>query len=357
MKRLRILIVAMLICFPAMAEEQIVPAAGRVVGANQTVFRTDLRVVNLTTTVAIVQVTFLPSNTNNESATGVPVTIASRASLQIDDVLGTLFGVDVGVGALRLSSDSLFLATSRTYTPMVGCPGTNGQFVPALDPASATARSVIAHAQLSATGASGFRTNVGAVNPGSTTVDIRLQLRSGDGVLLGSASFSVLPLSHAQVSVAALFSQQSLTTSNAFVEVNASGPVLAYLSIIDNVSGDSMFVPASPDPFAPSSNEVEMIARQWVFEPSTIEVKAGELVTVRVRAIDIDHGIAFSGVGPFTCTTDQAGQCVLEPNNIVTVTFTPKAVGSFAFFCTRFCGDSTDGTQGHLTMRGTVVVK
>ena len=164
------------------------------------------------------------------------------------------------------------------------------------------------------------------------------------------------PFSHTQTSVATLFAQTSSTNDNAFLELSAATGFLAYVSVVDNSSGDSIFIPADLDPGTPRTVQL-ITARQWSFSPSTIEVIAGQPVTLQFKAIDIEHGVGVSGVGAVSCSNDQGGQCLLTPNQIVTVSFTPRDKGTFAFFCTRFCFESADGTQGHLTMRGTIVVK
>lgn len=347
-------VLAILFALPLEAAEKLIPAAARAFGANGTFFRSDVHLVNLSSELATVDLTWLPTATDNSAAATIPLIIAPRASIEIADVLGSLFGVSDGIGALRLSSSSAFVASSRTYTPSDDCPGTFGQFIPAVDAERAAARSVIAAVQIPASLSSGARTNIGLVNPAAASVEVRLHLRSGNGALAGTTTLTVPPFGHLQRSAAELFPSASQATS-AFVEVDGSGPLLAYASVIDNQSGDSIFVPAEMDPHV--AEGVEMIARQWVFEPEVIEVESGELVTLRVRAIDVEHGISFSGVGPFTCSSEQAGQCILRPGETVTVTFTPSAKGSFAFFCTRFCGESADALDGHETMRGTIIVR
>lgn len=341
----------------AMAAEYFIPAAAHVAGANATFFQTDLRIVNLASAPATVELTFLPTGSDNSSAARIPVTIAARASMQLDDVVANTFGVMSGGGAIRISSTADLAITSRTYTtsPNAQCPGSFGQFIAAMTSSDAFRKSVIPAIRTSATPTTGFRTNVGLVNPSASTVTVTLKLRDAGSRIVGTHSTSLPPLSHWQTSAASAFAVAT-TVDNAFVEVEASAPLFAYASVVDNQSGDSVFVPAIEDTGTPASGTV-IIARQWVFEPATIEVTAGTPVTLTMRAVDVDHGVGFSGVGPVICSPDQAGQCVLKPGEDVTITFTPASKGSFAFFCTRFCGSSADGAQSHATMRGTVVVK
>ncbi len=358
MKRIVILINFLFLCGNSLAFESYIAASARAEGANSTFFQTDLRLVNLADSVAEVDLTFLPSNVDNSAAVPVRLSVPPRESFELDDVIGNLFSVTSGVGAIRIVSESALAVTSRTYTPSgdPACPGTYGQSIPATPASEAVARSVIPNISLAPGTATGFRTNFGVVNPASMATTVSVTLRSGSGTTVATASLTLPPQGHTQQSVAALFGVQGTDTTNAFIEVDASAPVLAYASVVDNLSGDPVFIPAQPDSGTPSVG-LTIIAKQWVFEPEIIEVNVGEPVTLQVRAVDVDHGISFSGVGPFTCTSEQFGQCILVPNETVTVTFTPRTRGSFAFFCTRFCGDAANGSHGHATMRGTLVVK
>jgi plastocyanin len=358
MFRIRVL-VFLLLAFSTevTAADRYVPAVARGPGANGTFFRSDLRIVNLSASAASVDLTFLPSGSDNRTAQTVQLSVGGRESRDVDDVVQSVFGVAAGIGGLRVTSSADLVVTSRTYTSSGDpeCPGTYGQFIPALEASRAVTRGVIGHLGSSEVPVSGFRTNIGAVNPSDASVTVVLNLRNGaGGASLGTATLALQPFGHLQQGLASLFSVATLTSSNLFLEIDAPSAVLAYASIVDNESGDSIFITAEPDSGTPKDG-LAILARQWEFEPARIEVNVGERVTVQVRAVDVEHGISFSGVGPFTCTSEQAGQCVLVPGQTVTVTFTPSQTGEFAYFCTRFCGG--DGAHGHDTMRGTLVVK
>lgn len=341
------------------AADKIIPAAAHAPGANATFFQTDVRIVNLASTPATVEITWLPSNTDNSTASKASVTIGPRATHAIDDAVLKLFAVTNGGGALRLTSASDFAASSRTYTTSSssGCSGTFGQYIAAIDSSATSKRSVIPNVRTSSDPTKGFRTNIGVVNLSATTASVTLRLRDSGGALIATSQLGVLPFGHTQNSVTALFNSTTLTNDNLFVEVDASTDVIAYGSVIDNQSGDPIFIFAAPDSGTPAPAVPVIVARQWVFEPDTVKTKVGQETTVVIKATDVDHGVGFSGVGPFSCSSDQAGQCVLRPGEEVTIRFTPRNAGSFAFFCTRFCGASDDGSVGHATMRGTIVVE
>lgn len=87
---------------------------------------------------------------------------------------------------------------------------------------------------------------------------------------------------------------------------------------------------------------IDVIARQWVFEPATIRVKTGQRVTLRINSTDVTHGIA---IPEFNISEN------LVAGKVIDVTFTPDKAGSFDFFCSIFCG------SGHKDMKGTLIVE
>jgi cytochrome c oxidase subunit II len=87
---------------------------------------------------------------------------------------------------------------------------------------------------------------------------------------------------------------------------------------------------------------VEMIAKQWSFEPSEVRVKLGEKVRFNITNVDVAHGIAIPALG--LRETLPAGQKT-------TVEFTASKQGSFKFVCSVFCG------SGHSGMSGTLIVE
>lgn len=87
---------------------------------------------------------------------------------------------------------------------------------------------------------------------------------------------------------------------------------------------------------------VEMKAHQFAFEPSTVVVRSGEKVRLKVTSTDVTHGIAIEEYG-----VDQ----MLPPNETKEVTFTADEAGTYEFHCSVYCG------SGHGDMTGQIVVK
>ena len=88
--------------------------------------------------------------------------------------------------------------------------------------------------------------------------------------------------------------------------------------------------------------EVSMTARQFAFEPAVVRVKQGQTVRLKVKSVDVAHGIAIPDFGINE---------VLEPNKEVVIEFRADKKGSFPFLCSVFCG------AGHSQMRGQIVVE
>lgn len=90
------------------------------------------------------------------------------------------------------------------------------------------------------------------------------------------------------------------------------------------------------------TKKIEVLARKYAFEPSKIEVKAGEPVEITFRSTDTKHGFACKELG--------LAKVVFTKDEPATVTFTPEKPGTYRFKCARFCG------LGHPKMKGEIVV-
>jgi len=87
--------------------------------------------------------------------------------------------------------------------------------------------------------------------------------------------------------------------------------------------------------------ETSLIARQWEFVPSTIEVESGQPVRLIIENEDVDHGFYVPQLG-----IDQN----LPAGETTTIEFTANQPGTYSFSCDVFCG------QGHSDMTGQIIV-
>ena len=113
----------------------------------------------------------------------------------------------------------------------------------------------------------------------------------------------------------------------------------------ENLVGGGSTIPQNEIKAATQSGEVKefkMTAKQFAFEPSTIEVNKGDRVRLIVTSTDVPHGIAITEYG-----INQR----LEPGKPVTIEFTADKQGTFTAFCSVLCG------SGHLGMKGKIIVR
>ncbi len=86
---------------------------------------------------------------------------------------------------------------------------------------------------------------------------------------------------------------------------------------------------------------IHMGVRKWVWEPSTLRVKQGELVRLIIHNADVNHPLYIPELGIET---------EVPPEGAV-VEFEAKKKGSFFFLCGRYCG------EGHAEMQGTLIIE
>ena len=88
--------------------------------------------------------------------------------------------------------------------------------------------------------------------------------------------------------------------------------------------------------------QVDMAAKKFEFDPSTITVNKGDKVKIKITSTDVNHGFAIPEYG--------ISQKV-DVGKTETIEFIADKSGEFTFFCNVFCG------SGHKEMKGTLIVK
>ncbi len=87
--------------------------------------------------------------------------------------------------------------------------------------------------------------------------------------------------------------------------------------------------------------EFRVVAKNFDFQPDTIQVKQGDRVRITLTSTDVPHGI---GISEFSFSL------VANAGETRSGEFTASKAGNFTFFCNVFCGD------GHRNMKGVLVV-
>lgn len=88
-------------------------------------------------------------------------------------------------------------------------------------------------------------------------------------------------------------------------------------------------------------DEIQITASRYAFEPSTIQVNAGEPVRIVIRSADGVHG--------FSIPELKIDAQVPKGGAPVTVEFTAPAAGRYEIACSEFCG------SGHGRMKAALV--
>lgn len=101
--------------------------------------------------------------------------------------------------------------------------------------------------------------------------------------------------------------------------------------------GGAAIAPASAHP------SIDIVASNWKFTPGAIVVHLNEPTTLRLTSSEGVHGIESADLG--------IPQTTIVPGKFVTVTFTPKKLGTYRLHCTIFCG------AGHSNMVLTIKVE
>lgn len=231
---------------PPVGQALYVLAAAHLSGLAGTNWRTDLEVHNPTAQPVTFTIELLKRDQANSSPERVSRTLAAGRSERFPDALASLFQFS-GAATLRVTPQAgRLMVTSRTYNDQPQ--GTFGQFIPASASAEAVPSGqsawLVQLAQAAGTG-SGFRTNIGFVNTTSATLSLEARLYQADGALLGTRTWSLRPYEYRQVD--RIFAGLAATDLEGFAVLRTptvGAAFLAYASVIDNRSGDPIFVPA-----------------------------------------------------------------------------------------------------------------
>jgi hypothetical protein len=222
--------------FPEFGTRQVViPAAASNPGAFGTRWRTDLRVVPGAGASSLTA-TFYPADGSAPVVKGY--IFRHGREIVVNDVVADM-GAG-GTGALWLETPlGRIAATSRTYNLTED--GTFGQFIPAESRFAPIAVTVIGVDK-----SADYRTNIGLFNPWDSDSTVTIDLISDQGSLLASHTLVIGSRRHHQIND--IFRVLGVAPRmNCRVDLRGQPlGVLGYASVIDNRSGDAIYVPARP---------------------------------------------------------------------------------------------------------------
>jgi hypothetical protein len=232
-----------------LGNQWVLPVAGKVTGANQQNFVTDLRILN-TAAAATVRIDFFRSSLTGLSGPADSRTVAlpPLSMLVLNDVIGQLFGTS-GLGAMTFTASSDVRIVARIINDLrdEGL-GTNGLFIEALPLGDLTHDGLLpflSNASLAEiTEGVGFRTNLGFFNPTDDSLELLINVHSAsDGSIIGTRTIHVEPFQHLQRPIFELVSgvdAADQAQEDFFASWAASGEVFVYTSVTDNRTGDAM---------------------------------------------------------------------------------------------------------------------
>jgi hypothetical protein len=331
----------------------IVPAVASLHGANGSVFRSELHLFNASSSPMNVTMTFRCWSGRPCAPMPVPLTIAPRTNVVFADVIAEVAQVAESAGALELDYDNAngtLAVTSRLFNQLPS--GTLGQSVPGMGASDALTSSIFNFVPTSTDLRHGFRSNAGAFNPGDVQVTTTWTLHARDGREQGRLTRTLAPRESFQfgASIDAALAAPVVDSNDAYLTVTSSGPLLPYVSVIDNLSGDpTLLLPQRDDGSAPSQT-LTIQCEQYRFTPGTtspIVLSAGTTVRLVFHTIDTTH--ALSSIPQLGI---DGGLITPDGDYIVDVAVPESLRGAtFNFACTRVCG------SGHGSMHGSIEVR
>jgi len=237
---------------PESADDLYVTQAGHVHGALGTLFTSDFAVTNGSSGPRTFQLSLLPSTALGTTAgPPVPLTLQAGETASFHDVLQSAFGHTTdALGGIRIhpTAPARIFASARTSTPNAAGTGVYGFFVDGAKPAAALAaggRRVSIHLEKDAR----FRTNFGFTEIGGAAVTVRATFFDENGTPLGTRAYPVAANTLVQTSSSDLVGDTAIP--NGYIEFtidSGAGKVLAFATVVDNITGDSIYVPAEPEP-------------------------------------------------------------------------------------------------------------
>lgn len=353
------------------APQLVIPAVARTEGANGTHFVTDVRVWNRSSNPTTFTAYY--TATGNDGRLGFSAmnyALAPGQLLALDDVVSTEFRT-AGVGNIEITGDlSSLLVTSRTYNDSNG--GTFGQFIPATTPAQATSlgEAPLHIGQLENT--IGFRTNIGFAEVAGEEGVVAVRVFSASNAQIASYDVPIPAFSHIQISGALGSLQLGGTFADAaratVTVTSGAARVVAYGSVVDNVSGDPIYIPAvRPDTslqLVPAAFRVDgdrsthWRSDLWLTNPSADSIAAhvsfhdrgGVVLGQAPMILPAGGSVALRDVIATPLRLgDAAGSLTIasdRPLLATTRSWTPGASGSFGQFIPAFDARLASGAGG-----------
>lgn len=217
-----------------------VPVVARLAGSGGSQFRSDVGLLNRSSSNANVQLIYRGSAPITRTLT-LPV---GRQRILID-VVGPSYFNTAGKAALEVRSDRPLTVTSRTYN--MASNGTFGQYYGGYEPAEGLAQGqwgVLAHLTQNAS----YRTNIGVLNMGNTAAVVNIRLYTGAGALAGEYNVTLNPGEFKQEDRAfqTKGGQTNMAEGYARVTCTSGAGIIAVASVLDQGTSDPTTIALVP---------------------------------------------------------------------------------------------------------------
>ena len=227
------------------AETYFIPAAASAPGAHGTAWKTEAAFLNPGSAPASVRLYFLREGMDNSAAAPHSLSIPAGTTAPIGDLVGAFFASPGAAGGVRVESDTPLVITSRTFNDL-GSAGTYGQGVPAFaSDQLLTAKEGCAWMPWLVSDAH-TRTNIGFLNAGDAPLRLTIEFLHGAGLPIGDIAVDLLPFEFLQFDDP-LAGLSAAPVEDAWARIfieTPDGQGLAWASMIDNATGDPIFLPA-----------------------------------------------------------------------------------------------------------------
>lgn len=217
-----------------------VPVVANLAGSGGSQFRSDVGLLNRSSSTASVQLIY-----RGASAISRNETLAVGRQRIIVNIVGPSYFNTTGKAALEVRSDRPLTVTSRTYNQ--SGQGTFGQYYAGYEPAQGLSQGqwgVLAQLTQNAS----YRTNIGVLNMGSTAADVNVKLYNGAGSQVGEYNVTLNPGEYKQEDrvFQTRGGQTNMAEGYAKVTCTSGAGIIAVASVLDNGTSDPTTIELVP---------------------------------------------------------------------------------------------------------------
>ena len=320
------------------------PVVARNPGLGTSVFKTDLRILNLSDDSATVYAEWYPKGASGAvgPAKVTPISVVPRGEAVVDDAVNVLFGAN-DRGAMRLLSSFPIRAVVHNFNDQRAAG--SGTFGLSLDGlgynGAAAAGALVFNSHRPKADHLDFRTNIGYFNPNPTEVVVTFNVRTPDGALVAPPGTRTIP---AWANDQGFFYQtipgipaDKQTLANFFVTFTATKPIFIFSAVVDNLTDDAF-------------QQTALLVGAGVTDGSTAPPTATITNPTGTVTVAAGQGLSFTGAGTdpagltFTGHWD-FGDGVSADGLSVTHTFTNPGTFTVSFTVTNAAGVSSVPAQ------------